>query len=191
MFTDTPDHEGDAIHRRTVLRSIGAAVGGSAALSGIGAAKPGGLRRELAAVRSATAAYNDPANAVADGYIAEDAAVCGMGYHYPNPGLLDFTVDKLAPEAMVYGETHEGTRILGAVEYIAPKAGPYAEDPPDSPFDNADPHWHILEVPPEAPLPFDALWTLHAWVHTHNPEGVFHPTNPRTQFAPDGCQGGH
>lgn len=27
------------------------------------------------------------------------------------------------------------------------------------------------------------LWTLHAWVHRGNPEGVFHPTNPHVRGA--------
>jgi hypothetical protein len=187
MSNDMPAHRGQPIRRRRVLQSIGGAAAGSVAVSGSGAANRGGLQRELAAVRSATAAYNNPDNAVADGYMSEEEAVCGMGYHYPNPGLLDFTVDKVEPEAMVYGETHDGTRILGAVEYIAPKAGPYAESPPASPFDNADPEWGVLHLPPEAPVPFNELWTLHAWVHTHNPRGVFHPTNPRKQFSPEGC----
>lgn len=176
-------------HRRTVLQTIGAGVAGGIALSGSATgAKGGGLKRELAEVRSATASYNDPANAEDDGYHAEDEPpVCGMGHHYVNMGLLDFIVDKLEPEGMVYGEDAEGNLILGAVEYVAPKSGPYTDDPPDSPFDNADPEWDILELPPEAPVPFTELWTLHAWVHTKNPDGVFNPTNPRKQFHPDGC----
>jgi hypothetical protein len=83
---------------------------------------------------------------------------------------------------MVYGETDGGNLVLGAVEYIVPKAGSYEADPPSGLFDHADPEWDILDLG-EMPL----LWTLHAWVHTHNPDGVFHHTNPRKQFHPADC----
>lgn len=36
--------------------------------------------------------------------------------------------------------------------------------------------------------PFPGVHSLHAWVHTNNPDGVFAPTNPRKQFHPDGCK---
>lgn len=182
------DRQNKAFRRRAVLRTIGAGVVSGIALSGTVTAGSGGLKRELAEVRSATAAYNDPANAEGDGYHPEDEPpVCGMGHHYVNIGLLDFDVDKLEPEGIVYGESNDGDLVLGAVEYVVPKAGPYAVDPPADPFDNADPEWDILELPAEAPVPFSSLWTLHAWVHTKNPAGVFHPHNPRKQFSPDGC----
>lgn len=93
------------------------------------------------------------------------------------------------PEVLAYGEGDDGDLVLGAVEYAAPIYGRFEEDPPDL-FDNADPEWHVLPLPEEAPVPFDGLWTLHAWVHNHNPDGVFHPTNPRELFHPDGCEGG-
>lgn len=188
MTSETTDRHDTAFRRRTVLQTIGAGAVGALALSGNAAAGRGKLKKELAEVRSATAAYNNPANAEADGYHAEDEPpVCGMGYHYVNEGLLDFTVDKKNPEGMVYGESNGGNLILGAVEYIVPKAGTYSDTQPESPFDNADPEWDVLELPPEAPVQFTELWTLHAWVHTKNPEGVFHPHNPRKQFSPDGC----
>lgn len=173
-----------------MLRSIGVGVAAGTALVGTGGAQPPGthgLHAELAEVRSATAAYNDTQHALDAGYVPEQQSVCGMGYHWPNPGLLDLVVTKTEPEALVYGESQGGNLVLGAVEYIAPKAGPFASEPPDSPFDNADPDWATLSVPPDAPVPFDTLWTLHAWVHNPNPEGVFHPANPRKLFHPEGC----
>lgn len=170
------------------MKTLGVGVAGAVALGGNVSARRGGLQRELAAVRSATASYNDPQNAFDDGYVAEEEAVCEMGYHYPNPGRLDFEANKLEPEILVYGEDDEGNLILGAVEYGVPKSGPFADEPPDV-FEHADPEWDILEIPPDAPIPFDALWTLHAWVHSHNPEGVFNHHNPRKQFSPEGCVG--
>lgn len=178
--------------RRTVLKTISAGVASGVAFTGTTTGQPpgaaGNLSAELAAVRSATAPYNDPTNAADAGYHAEDAPpVCGMGHHWPNPGLLDFQLDKEQPEILVYGEDGGENLVLGAVEYAIPKVD---DQQPDL-FDHADPEWHVLELPPEAPIPFTELWTLHAWVHNHNPEGVFHPTNPRKLFHPDGCIGDH
>lgn len=177
-------------NRRTVLKTIGAGVMGGVALSGNAMAQGGGLARELAVVRAATAEYNDTQNAIDAGHVPEEESVCGMGYHWPNPNLLDMELSKTEPEVLVYGEDNDGDLVLGAVEYAIPKFGEHAENPPDL-FDNADPEWHVLQIPDDAPVPFEGLWTLHAWVHNHNPEGVFHPTNPRELFHPDGCIGDH
>ncbi|MCU4716596.1 hypothetical protein [Halapricum hydrolyticum] len=179
--------------RRTVLKTISTGVVGGVALSGTAAAGERGLQRELAEVRSATAAYNNPANAEAAGYHAEEAPpVCGMGYHWMNLDLaMTFEVVKTKPEVLAYGERN-GNLVLGAVEYAVPKGPePFFPEPPEDLFENADPEWHVLELPPEAPAPTEELWTLHAWVHNYNPEGVFHPTNPRKLFHPDGCVGDH
>ena len=183
---DTPQNE----NRRTVLNTIGAGVIGGITISGTAAARNGGLKRELAEVRSATAAYNDPGNAIGDGYIPEDHAVCGMGYHYPHEDLAaafqafeEGTSDPLvsylggiertdAP-VLVYGET-EGGLVLGAVEYLT-------LDPSTDLFPaTEDDEWHPFVGP---------TYALHAWVHQPNPEGVFHPTNPRHQFTkPEWCE---
>lgn len=176
-------------NRRKILKAIGAGVVGGVTLSGSATASGGGLQQELAEVRAATAEYNDSQNATDAGYVPEDASVCGMGYHWPNPALLDFELDKTEPEILAYGEDDDGNLVLGAVEYAVPKFGEFENESPNL-FDNADPHWHVLPLPEEAPAPFEGLWTLHAWVHNHNPEGVFHPTNPRELFHPDGCMGG-
>lgn len=176
--------------RRTVLKTTGAGIAGSLALGGGAAAHQGGLQRELAEVRSATAEYNDPANAVEDGYVAEEHAVCGMGYHYPDgalfrafdEGTLDAYFedrDRTTPEVLVYGEDDSGDLVLGAVEYLRPKDGS-GEKPDLFDHDGGSEVW----------ADFGPFWALHAWVHTHNPDGVFNPTNPRPQFCPDGG-GGH
>lgn len=163
--------------RRTVLKTTGAGIAGSLALGGGAAAHQGGLKRELAEVRSATAEYNDPANAIDDGYRASDHAVCGMGYHYGNFGLIG-TVDRTEPQVLVYGEDEDGDLVLGAVEYLVPKAGPYTDEPPRLfEHDGGAEQWSEFG---------EMGWALHVWVHTHNPAGVFNPTNPRPQFCPDG-----
>lgn len=180
--------------RRTVLKSVSTGIVGGLALTGSASAQGnGGLQRELAEVRSASAAYNDPKNAVADGYIPEENAVCGMGYHYPHEDLVaaflevedseEFTalqqylssIDRTEPPVLAYGETDDGL-VLGAVEYLT------LDDSEDIFTETEDDHWHPFNGP---------VYALHAWVHNHNPKGVFHPTNPRGPFVdPEWCGDG-
>lgn len=151
------------------------------------------MQRELAEVRSATASYTDPDNAVADGYLSGDRAVCGMGYHYAHEdfaaGMYELgenndpaplreyleSIGRTEPPVLAYGETADGL-VLGAVEYVT------FDDSDDIFTETEDDHWHEFVGP---------LYSLHAWVHTDNPEGVFHPTNPREPFVdPEWCEGG-
>lgn len=175
-------------NRRTVLKTIGAGMMGGLALTGSASAEANGaLKRELAEVRSATAKYKDPENAVADGYLPEEHAVCGMGYHYPHEDFLAAlqtgdpakigkylaSLDRTEPPVLAYGETDEGL-VLGAVEYLT-------MTPEETDFftSTEEDHWHPFVGP---------LYALHAWVHAPNPEGVFHPVNPRHQFTkPEWC----
>lgn len=170
------------IDRRTALKAAGAGLLTGLALAGSAAAHRGGLQGELAEVRSATAEYNDPANAEADGYEPEEHAVCNMGFHWPNGDLIG-TVDRTRPQVLVYGEDDDGDLVLGAVEYVVPKQGEYENSPPDLfAHDGGDEVWATLELGPHT------SWALHVWVHNHNPEGVFHHTNPRELFSPEGCE---
>lgn len=179
--------------RRTVLKGIGTAAIAGGFSQPAAAARQGGLNREIAEVRSATARYNDPANAYADGYVAmnheeepvdledvieEAEAVCDMGFHFVNEELLGSTTPT-EPQVLVYGADTDGDLILGAVEYIVPKEVSSSE--PDL-FDGDDgtEQWDEDE-------PFPGVWSLHAWVHTHNPNGVFDHHNPRKPFSPAGC----
>lgn len=183
--------------RRTVLKSLGAAGAGALALSGTVSARSDCFERELAAVRSATASYSNPENAVANDFVhvleddtvvplpdvVDDGfAVCGMGFHFVNADRVGST-DPTAPTVLAYGVDDDENLILGAVEWIVPKEMGYEDGPPDI-FDHDDGAeaggW-------EEDSPFPDVWSLHAWVHTHNPDGVLNPTNPRTQFHPDGC----
>lgn len=186
-------------NRRNVLRTIGAGAVTSLAVAGSAAAHKGGLQGELAKVRSATAEYNEPENAYDDGYVVpgkngpiplEDVvdkghAVCGMGFHFINRDNVGST-DPTVPAVLVYGVGDDDDLVLGAVEYAVPKAGPYAETPPDLfSHDGGDEEWGTLPTPEGRP----DLWTLHVWVHNHNPDGVFTPLNPRELFHPEGCEG--
>lgn len=190
------------MNRRTVLKTLGAGAVGSTVLSGAVAAQGGGLQQELSEVRSATAEYNDPENAYDDDYVVRDHdgnvipldevterghSVCGMGFHFAN-GRLFGSTDRTEPPILVYGVGDDGDLVLGAVEYAVPKQGDYENSPPDLfDHDGGDEEWGTLSTPQ------GDLWTLHAWVHNKNPDGVFAPFNPRELFHPDGCagHGGH
>lgn len=142
------------------------------------------LHATLAQVRRATAQYRDVTVAKESGYVHPDDPphfVPGMGYHYVNFGLMDGEVIPTQPEALVYqgNPVHEDKRKLGAVEYIIPD--PDQKMSPsdlDGKFPGVDGDtWHYENE-------IDA-WTLHAWVWYPNPEGVFHPTNPRVNQGQD------
>lgn len=184
------------LDRRTVLQAMGsvAAVGLSTTPA---AAHRGGLKGELAEVRSATASYNNPENAYDDGYVVRDRdgnvipieeiperghAVCGMGFHFANRKQFGST-DRTEPTVLAYGLGDDGDLVLGAVEWIVPQRGEYAESPPDLfAHDDGSEQW-------QEDSPFRDVWSMHAWVHNKNPEGVFKPFNPREVFHPDGCEG--
>lgn len=193
------------LSRRTVLKTLGTATAGAAALIGPVSAHRGGLKRELAEVRSATASYNDPANAYADGYAAigpsgpvpledvvtEAESVCGMGFHFGDLRFVGALMsgdptqiaayfdgwDRTMPQVLAYGVDDDDNLILGAVEYVIPDSMPQHQDLFD--HDGGAEEWQVG--------PFPRVHSLHAWVHNHNPDGVFNPTNPRHQFHPEGC----
>jgi hypothetical protein len=181
------------LNRRSTLKALGAGALSLATFGGTATAQGGGLEGELAEVRSATAKYNDPAKAYADGFMAfgesgpipledvvdEAESICGMGFHFANFGNFG-TYDRLKPQVLVYGVDDDDNLILGAVEYIIPD---------DITGGNPDLFDHDGGAEQWDAGPFPGVHSLHVWVHTHNPEGVFSHHNPRKQFSPDGCLG--
>lgn len=90
----------------------------------------------------------------------------GMGYHYANPaGLIDGTVEALAPEALLYEPSPGGKLKFVAVEYLVPTAA-----------------WNEADPPSVFGVPFHdngaGLWILHVWHFKHNPAGIFQDWNP-------------
>lgn len=125
--------------------------------------------RMLAEVRQATRQYQDVEAAKEDGYVLDDHCVPGMGHHALKEELLppengqfqaDDVVDHTDPEVLVYAPRGEGNLELVAVEYLSSES--------TSLFGESFEH-------PHGPVP----WSLHAWVWQGNPDGVFHPTNPK------------
>ncbi|MFB6303088.1 MAG: hypothetical protein ABEH78_09545 [Haloferacaceae archaeon] len=211
------------------------------------------LDEQLRRVRQATAQYEDPKQALADGFKPGGPYVPGMGWHFQNKAWLGqaakngFTLEK--PPILTYLETDSGLQ-LGAVEYGAPAtAVPENSDLFNDDAADATETWHSHKAathvfavpdgkttslkdlalsdwtkrgrwtefrPPDRDLErgdtvslnwgtphgkegerteriadfvttHPDLATLHAWVHTENPDGVFAPVNPN--FT-DG-EGGH
>ncbi len=106
----------------------------------------------------------------------------GMGQHYVNGDLVgDDILDPLQPEALVYEPTEDGDMLLVAFEYLV-----FADvwDPEDTGREGPvlfDQEFHLKTNIPDT-LP---VWTLHLWLWTHNPEGMFADYNPAV-FCPDG-----
>jgi hypothetical protein len=152
------------------------------AYAATGVADPAVLK-DLAALRQATAKYQDVNAALADGFIATPHCVAhpdlgGMGIHYVNPDrIMDPSINLLEPEILLYVESGGGMKLLG-VEYmlpIGPPDSPVPADPPPAPvlfgreFDGPMP-------PPEEGMPPN--YALHVWVWQVNPAGIFAPFNP-------------
>jgi hypothetical protein len=126
---------------------------------------------QLDQVRDATAKYFDVDDAVKAGYVDIGLFVPNMGWHYMKESLVDGKFEPTRPELLVYADDPcGGKRKLVAVEYAVPLAA--SKRAPAGFFGVAD-EW-------DANQQFQ-LWTLHAWVHEFNPDGVFAPLNPRVQ----------
>ena len=130
---------------------------------------PSQLQKELAQARAATAKYHNINKALEDGYVDIDVFIPNMGFHYLRPALLDATFEADKPELLVYAIHPENNHLrLVAVEYAVPLA--LSAAPPEG-FTGDEDHWHMNEE--------FGLWTLHAWVWMHNPNGLFAEFNPR------------
>ena len=141
-------------------------------------------------VRDATAAYRDPAAALAGGYeLLTDASGLAcidmpgegtMGIHYVKSALVQAgAIDATRPQALVYEQTTDGRLDLAAVEYVVLQAGwDSAHAAPPSLFGT---QFDLTPTDNRYGLP--AFYSLHAWVWTENPAGMFKMWNPSLQCA--------
>lgn len=146
----------------------------------------------LTNVRDATAAFSDPAAALAGGYeLFTDAAdlACieqpgmgGMGVHYRNLARMQSgTLDPVRPQALVYQRTSDGRLQLGAVEYVVFQADWDAtHSAPRSLFGQS---FMLMTADNRFGLP--QFYQLHAWIWKANPSGTFIMWNPDVACAPD------
>ena len=126
---------------------------------------------QLDEVRNAAAKYLDVDEAVKAGYVDIGLFMPNMGWHYMKDSLVDGKFEPTKPELLVYADDPcGGKRKLVAVEYAVPLAA--SKRAPIGFFGFAD-QWDANQT--------FQLWTLHAWVHEFNPDGVFAPFNPRVQ----------
>jgi hypothetical protein len=153
------------------------------------------LARLMADSRTATAKYvSDVALAQKDGYQIITPMMPGMGYHYLNPAVKGFDVTK--PPILVYLKSGTASQ-LAAIEWVFPEkpASPPLEGATYGSFAAACHFKDGTFVPAAAEKdcaktsasgsPFNFwhpdLTTLHVWLWYHNPDGLYHGTNPLVQ----------
>jgi hypothetical protein len=150
-----------------------------------------GGQDELAPVRAVSAKFHDVEAALEDGYelgyvngsgtriitgcVAHPTAGA-MGYHYFNKALIDdLVVDPAKPEGLVYAPGPDGKRKLVAVEYVVP--GPNSNPPGVSEPPTVFGREMVILVPAVG------FYTLHAWVWSTNPSGIFAHWSPEVTCA--------
>ena len=146
---------------------------------------------DLAPVREATARFHDVDAAIAAGYelgyvngagvriitgcIAHPTAGA-MGYHYFNKQLIDDNVvDVLKPEGLVYRPGPDGKLQLAAVEYVVP--GAFSNPPGVSVAPVVFGREMVILVPAVG------FYTLHAWIWSNNPAGLFAHWSPEVSCS--------
>jgi hypothetical protein len=164
------------------------------------------LARQLHAVRSATARYQDPGEAEREGYrrarFGVDLPL--MGEHWVNRDLLDQPVDLLRPPVLQYVQVGE-RRVLVGVAYGAWQRPGQA--PPEG-FIGTDDAWHSHDMPDlirqvtrhqpwyiragadaglaagrfSGPGGRSELAMLHLWLWSPNPDGLFANYNPALPY---------
>jgi hypothetical protein len=151
------------------------------------------LAAQLAKARIATARYATNLRAAkADGYQIITRMIPDMGYHFLNPAIQDFDVRK--PAILVYLRTARGWQ-LGALEWVflqQPATPPLpgatygsfgaACHYTDGTFVFAGAQDECAKRSPQTGARFNfwhpPLVTMHVWVWYHNPDGLYHGTNP-------------
>lgn len=151
------------------------------------------LADQVASMRAGTAKYVIDLDAARDdGYFIITQHIDDMGYHFLNPEVEGF--DPAEPPILVYARDGDDWRLV-AVEWVFP------EEPDEPPMDGAtygdfpaachyddglfipEPDEESCEdTHPESGAGF-TFWhpdlvTFHVWAWKHNPDGLYHGTNP-------------
>lgn len=148
---------------------------------------------QLAQARAATAPYATDLDAArADGYRMITPMMPDMGYHFLNPAIQGFDVEK--PPILVYERSGDGWQ-LGALEWVFPEkpATPPLEGATygtfgaachydDGTFVFAGAQASCGSASPDTGSAFvfwhPPLVTMHVWLWYPNPDGLFSGTNP-------------
>lgn len=85
-------------------------------------------------------------------------------------------IDLRKPELLIYAtedcaEGTDGDSELRAIEYVRPCNGMCDDINLPEGFSGEDDYWEVFGD--------NVLWTLHAWIWRHNPDGIFVKVNPR------------
>jgi hypothetical protein len=154
---------------------------------------PASLVSQLALARIATAKYvSNLAKAKADGFGIITQMIPNMGYHYMNPNVKGFNVQK--PPILVY-EHRGATWQLGAIEWVF-TSKPAKPPLPGARYGSFGAGCHYKDgtyVPaaaqsacpatsPQTGAAFNfwhpLLITMYVWLWYPNPSGLFASTNP-------------
>ena len=156
---------------------------------------------DLALIRSGSARYvNDLDAAVEDGFFIITKMIPDMGYHFLNPNVEGFDIGQ--PPILVYGRDGDDWE-LGAVEWV------FSEEPAVPPMEDAtygafpaachyddglfvatasEDECAATHTETGAGFTFwhPDLVTFHVWAWMHNPDGLYHGTNPLMAPRNDG-----
>jgi hypothetical protein len=161
----------------------------------------------LAAVRAATARFQDVNVALAEGYVRDPMNLCetaemmgrparlgAMGVHYFRPDLLGISgppnprvsgtgthTDFRKPAILIYEPQADGSMELVAVENLVFQKAWRAEGNKALPSYQGVPYDTMADDPAtkidEAHM-FEPHYDRHVWLYRDNPRGVFAPFNP-------------
>lgn len=155
------------------------------------------LTPALAATRAALDKYQDPMQAVRDGYFSTVACIefrapagtghahmdykpGAMGVHFLNPATIGAQLDSLKPQVLLYEPVGDKLVLVGA-EWFVPLT--VSSTPPVI-------FGRTLQGPMEGHDPIMPAglhhWDLHVWLWRDNPNGVFSPTNARVKCPRSG-----
>ena len=139
------------------------------------------VNKQLAALRAATAKYQNVAGARADGYVddgfgcIEDPELGGMGWHLINDALhADPAVDPARPDLLVYEVQKNGGLKLVALEYEVFQSDWWNAGYNELPVIAG--HTFMPLIYPG----LDPVFEAHVWVWKPNPSGMFEDWNPAT-----------
>ena len=174
--------------------------------------KPAPAEPDLAAVRAATARFQDVNVAIAEGYVRDPMDVCdtapmmgrpaslgSMGIHYFRPDLLGITAppnprvngngthtDFLKPGILIYEPRADGSLALVAVENLVFRWAWREAGNTEPPSFHGVPY-DLMEDDPSTKVDeahmFEPHYDRHVWLFRDNPNGVFAQFNPKVSCA--------
>ena len=166
----------------------------------------------LAAVRAATARFQDVRQALAEGYVRDPTDMCdtaetmgrpaalgSMGIHYFRPDLLGIDgppdprvkgtgthTDFLKPAILIYEPRADGSLVLVAVENLVFRWAWREAGNKQPPSFHGVPY-DLMEDDPATKVDeahmFEPHYDRHVWIFRDNPNGVYAQYNPKVSCA--------